>query len=164
MGRRSFGKGLVQRPVNLPDGSAVRLTVQKYYTPAGRCIQKPYEDGVDAYRMEKFERYETGELMSLDSLNLPDSLKFETRLRGRTVYGGGGIIPDVFVPLDTTDNSAYFSSILRKGLDNRYALTYVDSLRASLNKHIRTRKLFGRVRGNQRHDRGVPSLCHGRRC
>ena len=132
VGRRSFGKGLVQRPVNLPDGSAVRLTVQKYYTPAGRCIQKPYEDGVDAYRMEKFERFETGELMSLDSLNLPDSLKFETRLRGRTVYGGGGIIPDVFVPLDTTDNSAYFSSILRKGLDNRYALTYVDSLRASL--------------------------------
>lgn len=132
VGRRSFGKGLVQRPVNLPDGSAVRLTVQKYYTPAGRCIQKPYEDGVDAYRMEKFERFDSGELMSLDSLELPDSLKYETRLRGRTVYGGGGIIPDIFVPLDTTDNSAYFSSILRKGLDNRYALTYVDSLRESL--------------------------------
>ena len=142
VGRRSFGKGLVQRPVNLPDGSAVRLTVQKYYTPSGRCIQKPYDEGVDAYRMEKFDRYETGELMSLDSLDLPDSLKYETRLRGRTVYGGGGIVPDVFVPLDTTDNSAYFSSILRKGLDNRYALTYVDSLRAELEAAYPTEDVF----------------------
>lgn len=132
VGRRSFGKGLVQRPVNLPDGSAVRLTVQKYYTPSGRCIQKPYDEGVDAYRKEKFERYESGELLSLDSLELPDSLKYQTRLMGRTVYGGGGILPDVFVPLDTTDNSAYFSAILRKGLDNRFALTYVDSLRETL--------------------------------
>lgn len=142
VGRRSFGKGLVQRPVNLPDGSAVRLTVQKYYTPSGRCIQKPYDEGVDAYRMEKFERYDTGELMSLDSLDLPDSLKYETRLRGRTVYGGGGIVPDVFVPLDTTDNSAYFSSILRKGLDNRYALTYVDSRRAELEAAYPTEDIF----------------------
>jgi carboxyl-terminal processing protease len=142
VGRRSFGKGLVQRPVNLPDGSAVRLTVQKYYTPAGRCIQKPYDEGVDAYRMEKFDRYETGEMMSLDSLDLPDSLKYETRLRGRTVYGGGGIVPDVFVPLDTTDNSAYFSSILRKGLDNRYALTYVDSRRAELEGAYPTEDIF----------------------
>ena len=132
VGRRSFGKGLVQRPVNLPDGSAVRLTVQKYYTPAGRCIQKPYDEGVDAYRQEKFERFESGELLSLDSLELPDSLMYQTRLRGRTVYGGGGILPDVFVPLDTTDNSPYFSAIMRKGLDSRFALTYVDSLRESL--------------------------------
>ena len=142
VGRRSFGKGLVQRPVNLPDGSAVRLTVQKYYTPSGRCIQKPYDEGVDAYRMEKFDRYESGEMMSLDSLDLPDSLKYETRLRGRTVYGGGGIVPDVFVPLDTTDNSAYFSSILRKGLDNRYALTYVDSRRAELEAAYPTEDVF----------------------
>lgn len=142
VGRRSFGKGLVQRPVNLPDGSAVRLTVQKYYTPSGRCIQKPYDEGVDAYRMEKFDRYETGEMMSLDSLDLPDSLKYDTRLRGRTVYGGGGIVPDVFVPLDTTDNSAYFSSILRKGLDNRYALTYVDNKRAELEAAYPTEDVF----------------------
>ena len=142
VGRRSFGKGLVQRPVNLPDGSAVRLTVQKYYTPSGRCIQKPYDEGVDAYRMEKFDRYESGEMMSLDSLDLPDSLKYETRLRGRTVYGGGGIVPDVFVPLDNTDNSAYFSSILRKGLDNRYALTYVDSRRAELEAAYPTEDVF----------------------
>ncbi len=142
VGRRSFGKGLVQRPVNLPDGSAVRLTVQKYYTPSGRCIQKPYDEGVDAYRMEKFDRYGTGELLSLDSLDLPDSLKYETRLRGRTVYGGGGIVPDVFVPLDTTDNSAYFSSILRKGLDNRFALSYVDSLRLDLEAAFPTEDAF----------------------
>ena len=132
VGRRSFGKGLVQRPVNLPDGSAVRLTVQKYYTPSGRCIQNPYDDGVDAYRKEKFERYESGELLSLDSLELPDSLKFATRIQSRTVYGGGGILPDVFVPLDTTENSAYFSKILRKGLDSRFALNLVDSLRDDL--------------------------------
>ena len=132
VGRRSFGKGLVQRPVRLTDDSAVRLTVQKYYTPAGRCIQKSYEDGVDAYRKEKYERFESGELMSMDSLELPDSLKYATRITGRTVYGGGGILPDVFVPLDTTDNSPYFSSILRKGLDSRFALTFVDSIRSEL--------------------------------
>ena len=129
MGRRSFGKGLVQRPMRLPDGSAVRLTVQKYFTPAGRCIQKPYDDGVEAYRKEKFERYERGELLSLDSLELPDSLMHATRLQGRPVYGGGGILPDLFVPIDTTFNSPTFSRILRKGLCSRYALTEVDANR-----------------------------------
>ena len=87
---------------------------------------------MDAYRKEKFERYESGELLSLDSLELPDSLKFATRIQSRTVYGGGGILPDVFVPLDTTENSAYFSKILRKGLDSRFALNLVDSLRDDL--------------------------------
>ena len=142
VGRRSFGKGLVQRPVNLPDGSAVRLTVQKYYTPSGRCIQKPYDDGVDAYRKEKYERYASGELLSLDSLELPDSLKFTTRLQERTVYGGGGILPDIFVPIDTTDNSEFFSRILRKGLDNRFALNYVDSRREALEKEYPTEDDF----------------------
>jgi carboxyl-terminal processing protease len=142
VGRRSFGKGLVQRPVYLPDGSAVRLTVQKYYTPSGRCIQKPYEEGVDAYRQERFDRFSQGELFSLDSLQLPDSLRFETRIQQRPVYGGGGILPDVFVPIDTSDNSEYFSRILRKGLDNRYALTYVDSLRAELLKRYPTSDAF----------------------
>ena len=127
IGRRSFGKGLVQRPMRLPDGSAVRLTVQKYYTPAGRCIQKPYDDGVEAYRKEKFERYERGELMSLDSLELPDSLLFQTRIQKRDVYGGGGILPDLFVPFDTTYKSGTFSSILRKGLCSKYALEQVDA-------------------------------------
>lgn len=142
VGRRSFGKGLVQRPVNLPDGSAVRLTVQKYYTPSGRCIQKPYDEGVDAYRKEKYERYASGELLSLDSLELPDSLKFTTRLQERTVYGGGGILPDIFVPIDTTDNSEFFSRILRKGLDNRFALNYVDSRREALEKEYPTEDDF----------------------
>ena len=131
LGRRSFGKGLVQRPLRLPDGSAVRLTVQKYYTPSGRCIQKPYDDGVEAYRKEKFLRYERGEFMTLDSLELPDSLMYETRLLGRKVYGGGGILPDLFVPLDTAYNSETFSRILRKGLCSRYALEQVDANRTS---------------------------------
>ena len=131
MGRRSFGKGLVQRPMRLPDGSAVRLTVQKYYTPSGRCIQKPYDDGVEAYRKEKFERYERGEFMSIDSLELPDSLMFQTRLLQREVYGGGGILPDIFVPLDTSLSSETFSRILRKGLCSRYALTQVDADRSA---------------------------------
>ena len=129
VGRRSFGKGLVQRPMRLPDGSAVRLTVQKYYTPAGRCIQKPYDDGVEAYRKEKFERYEKGEFMSLDSLDLPDSLMHKTRIQGREVYGGGGILPDLFVPLDTSMSSKTFSKILRKGLCSKYALSQVDAQR-----------------------------------
>ena len=129
VGRRSFGKGLVQRPMRLPDGSAVRLTVQKYYTPAGRCIQKPYDEGVEAYRKEKFERFEKGEFMTLDSLDLPDSLMHKTRILEREVYGGGGIVPDLFVPLDTTLNSPTFSRILRKGLCSKYALAQVDAHR-----------------------------------
>ncbi len=131
VGRRSFGKGLVQRPMRLPDGSAVRLTVQKYYTPAGRCIQKPYDEGVEAYRKEKFERYEKGEFMTLDSLDLPDSLMHKTRILEREVYGGGGILPDLFVPLDTTLNSPTFSRILRKGLCSKYALAEVDAHRTA---------------------------------
>lgn len=134
VGRRSFGKGLVQRPVQLPDGSAVRLTVQKYYTPSGRCIQKPYEDGVEAYKREKYERYETGELLSLENFDLPDSLRFTTNVKKRVVYGGGGILPDIFVPLDTTNASEYFSDMIRKGIMNQFALTYVDVNRDALTK------------------------------
>ena len=142
VGRRTFGKGLVQRPVRLPDGSAVRLTVQQYFTPAGRCIQKPYEDGVDAYRREKYERFEKGELMSLDSLDLPDSLKNSTKILGRTVYGGGGILPDVFVPIDTSYNSVYFTDLLRRGLFNRAVLEYVDKNRKRLEREYGDRDAF----------------------
>ena len=142
VGRRSFGKGLVQRPVQLPDGSAVRLTVQKYYTPAGRCIQKPYDDGVEAYRMEKYERYENGELMSLDNLELPDSLKFKTNIKHRTVYGGGGILPDIFTPIDTTYASEYFSQILRSGAMNQYILAYVDQHRSEFESSYPTPESF----------------------
>jgi carboxyl-terminal processing protease len=132
VGRRSFGKGLVQRPVQLPDGSAVRLTVQKYYTPSGRCIQKPYDDGLEAYQQEKYRRYETGELLALENFDLPDSVRFTTNIRKRTVYGGGGIMPDIFVPIDTSQSTAYFTDMLRKGLVNQFALAYVDKNRGSL--------------------------------
>ena len=142
VGRRTFGKGLVQRPVRLPDGSAVRLTVQQYFTPSGRCIQKPYDEGVDAYRREKYERFEKGELMSLDSLDLPDSLRYETLQLGRTVYGGGGILPDVFVPIDTSLNSTYFTDLLRKGLFNRSVLEYVDANRTRLEQQYADRDAF----------------------
>jgi carboxyl-terminal processing protease len=142
VGRRSFGKGLVQRPINLGDGSAVRMTVQKYFTPAGRCIQKPYTEGIEAYRNEKYDRYESGELLSLDSLDLPDSLKFTTNIKHRTVYGGGGILPDIFVPIDTTSNSKSFRSILNKGLMSKYALQYVDSQRESLESIFTTEDSF----------------------
>ena len=142
VGRRSFGKGLVQRPINLGDGSAIRMTVQKYYTPAGRCIQKSYEEGVEAYRLEKYERFESGELLSIDSLDLPDSLKYYTRIKNRTVYGGGGIIPDVFVPIDTTSNSESFRILLRKGLMSRYALEFVDNNRTSIENDYPTEDDF----------------------
>ena len=132
VGRRSFGKGLVQRPVPLPDGSAVRLTVQKYYTPAGRCIQKSYDDGLAEYRKDNEKRFKNGEYFSLDSLHFPDSLKYFTNVKKRTVYGGGGILPDVFVPLDTSENSTYFSEMLRTGVNNDWVLTYVNSNRAKL--------------------------------
>lgn len=128
MGRRSFGKGLVQRPIPLPDGSAVRLTIQKYYTPSGRCIQKPYTEGVEAYQMEKYDRYSNGELWSLDSLDTPDSLRYFTEHK-RIVYGGGGITPDVFVPLDTTQSSELNTDLIRTGIMNSFALSYTNSHR-----------------------------------
>jgi carboxyl-terminal processing protease len=133
VGRRSFGKGLVQRPVRLPDGSVVRLTVQKYFTPSGRCIQKPYDHGGDdEYDRDIEKRMKSGELFNADSLQFPDSLKYQTNLQKRTVYGGGGIFPDVFVPLDTSQNSHYFSEILRTGVSNDWALEYCNKHRAEL--------------------------------
>lgn len=142
VGRRSFGKGLVQRPINLGDGSAIRMTVQKYYTPAGRCIQKSYDEGVEAYRLEKYDRIESGELLSMDSLDLPDSLKYFTRIKKRTVYGGGGIIPDVFVPIDTSSNSESFRTLLRKGLMSKYALEFVDNNRTKIESDYPTEDEF----------------------
>lgn len=132
VGRRSFGKGLVQKPVDLPDGSMVRLTTSRYYTPTGRSIQKPYDGGSEAYRKEKYNRFETGEVYSADSISFPDSLKFETLSTARAVYGGGGIMPDFFVPLDTTETSAYFSALIRKGIMNSFILDYVDQNRKKL--------------------------------
>lgn len=131
IGRRSFGKGLVQRPVMLPDGSAVRLTVSRYYTPSGRCIQKPYDEGVEAYRQEKSKRLANGELTGEDQAAHGDTVKYYT-MNKRVVYGGGGIMPDVFVPIDTTLSSPYFGQLVRKGVLNTFALTYVDTHRDEL--------------------------------
>lgn len=131
IGRRTFGKGLVQRPVMLPDGSAVRLTVSRYFTPSGRCIQKPYEDGSEAYREERAGRLERGELTNVDSVHTADTLKYFT-MNKRVVYGGGGIMPDLFVPLDTTQSSAYLGQLVRKGILNTVALDHVDGNRGNL--------------------------------
>jgi carboxyl-terminal processing protease len=134
VGRRTFGKGLVQRPIPLTDGSKVRITIQRYYTPSGRCIQKSYNEGTKAYRKEKYERYLNGESFSKDSIKIPDSLVFKTLVSGREVYAGGGIIPDIFVPVDTTGTSPYFLTLVRKGIMNRFALEYVNSHREDLIK------------------------------
>lgn len=143
VGRRSFGKGLVQRPVMLSDGSAVRLTVSRYYTPSGRSIQKSYEDGVEAYQREKTERLGKGELTSADSVHLADTVKYFT-MNKRVVYGGGGIMPDVFVPIDTTQSSEYFGQLVRKGILNTFALGHVDTHRAELLSTYPTVAAFAR--------------------
>jgi len=131
VGRRSFGKGLVQEGVQWPDGSAMRLTVARYYTPTGRSIQKPYENGVNAYHSESYERYQNGELLSLDSIDFPDSLKYITK-GGKVVYGGGGIMPDYFVPVDTSNTSVYFGKLNYQGIFYLYGFRYVDSQRKTL--------------------------------
>lgn len=135
VGRRTFGKGLVQRPFPFPDGSMVRLTVARYYTPSGRCIQKPYHDGDDdAYRDDLINRYKHGEYLSEDSIVLPDSLKYYTLKLHRPVYGGGGILPDKFVPIDTTGYSTYYRDLMAKGVYNRIVTNYIDANRKQLKK------------------------------
>ena len=129
IGRRSFGKGLVQEQTPLPDGSALRLTIARYYTPTGRSIQKPYSEGYSEYVRELFDRQAHGELEISDSIHFADSLKFTTP-GGKTVYGGGGIMPDVFVPLDTSFVSSFYSDAFSKGLFGQFAYDYVDENRS----------------------------------
>ena len=132
IGRKSFGKGLVQKPFSLSDGSAIRLTISRYYTPSGRSIQRDYSEGKEDYYNEINKRYEHGELMNSDSINFPDSLKYQTLILNRTVYGGGGIMPDIFIPLDTTEISDYFRLLIRKGILYTFNLDYLDQHRDEL--------------------------------
>ncbi len=133
LGRRSFGKGLVQEQLNLRDGSAIRLTIARYYTPAGRSIQKPYNNGSQDYYSESYHRLETGELEHADSIHFNDSLKYQT-LSGRTVYGGGGIMPDIFIPIERDDKMSYFNEVANKGILFRYAFEYLDDHRQALGR------------------------------
>ena len=130
IGRRSFGKGLVQQDFGLHDGSNLRLVVARYYTPTGRCIQKPYYGSVDDYYGENMERYEHGELFEKDSTSFADSLKFKTP-KGKIVYGGGGIMPDIFVPIDTTGTSFYFSRLRYSPVFTTFAFDFVQNKRNS---------------------------------
>lgn len=141
IGRRSFGKGLVQQQFSLPAGGALRLTVARYYTPSGRSIQKPYENGVEDYYHDIIERFEHGEFFEKDSISVNDSLKYKT-VGGRTVYGGGGIMPDVFVPRDTTDHSDYYYRLRETGTIYQFALEYADRNREELSafENVKTLK------------------------
>ena len=139
VGRRSFGKGLVQRPIPFADGSMMRLTIAHYYTPSGRCIQKPYKKGdLKDYEMELDDRYKHGELYSADSIHFADSLKFYTIRKHRTVYGGGGIMPDYFVPLDTTLYTRLHRQLMAKGIVIKHNLKYVDDNRKELKSQYKS--------------------------
>jgi carboxyl-terminal processing protease len=138
MGRRTFGKGLVQNGFFLTDGSMIRLTIARYYTPSGRSIQRPYNEGYDKYMENFYKRFTDGELMSADSIRLPDSLKYKTLVNNRVVYGGGGIMPDVFVSVDTSYNSAYFNKLFAKNVLNTFTLEYYDKNRTLLNSQYKS--------------------------
>ena len=148
VGRRTFGKGLVQRPIDLPDGSMIRLTIARYYTPAGRCIQKPYsgegEDMQEQYARDLLDRFNHGELMHADSIHFPDSLKYRTKRLGRTVYGGGGIMPDFFVPIDTTRYTDYHRNIVAKGVVIRSTTGYIERHREELKRTYKDFERFNK--------------------
>ncbi|HLP49587.1 MAG TPA: S41 family peptidase [Chitinophagales bacterium] len=141
VGRRTFGKGLVQKPFTLSDGSQLKLTTAHYYTPSGRCIQKPYGQGNKDYREDYKERLESGELFGKDTFKFADSLHYKTS-NGRDVYGGGGVQPDFFVPIDTSANSPLFNQLIRKGVENRFCLDYVDKHRGELNSRYASADSF----------------------
>jgi carboxyl-terminal processing protease len=138
LGRRTFGKGLVQNGFYLTDGSMIRLTIARYYTPSGRSIQRPYNDGYDKYVENFLKRYTDGELMTADSIHFPDSLKYKTLVNNRVVYGGGGIMPDVFVAADTSYNTSYFRKLAGKNVLNSFTLEYYDKNRALLNSQYKS--------------------------
>ena len=158
VGRRTFGKGLVQRPIRFDDGSMMRLTIARYYTPSGRCIQKPYEAGnKKGYDEDIYNRYKDGELAHADSIHFADSLRHTTLQAHRTIYGGGGIMPDVFVPLDTTEYTKYYRELMAKGIINRYVISYIDQNRKPLLKQWKTVEDFDR--GFEVTDEMIADLC-----
>jgi carboxyl-terminal processing protease len=142
VGRRSYGKGLVQEQSVFPDGSAVRLTIARYYTPTGRCIQKSYKGGLEQYNNELLNRFKRGELENADSISFSDTVKYKTP-GGKILYGGGGIMPDVFVPLDTTGETGFSSAIFRNGLISSFSYVYVDKNRKMLNE-LKTPETFNK--------------------
>lgn len=147
VGRRSFGKGLVQQPIEFSDGSAIRLTIARYYTPSGRCIQKPYEKGKESeYELDLLTRYEHGEFFSADSIKQDETEVYHTRL-GRPVYGGGGIMPDIFVPQDTTGMTSYFRMAANRGLIIRYTFDYTDQNRSTMQKYDTPEKMEAYLKG-----------------
>ena len=147
VGRRSFGKGLVQQPIEFSDGSAIRLTIARYYTPSGRCIQKSYEKGKESeYELDLLTRYEHGEFFSADSIKQDETEVYHTRL-GRPVYGGGGIMPDIFVPQDTTGMTSYFRMAANRGLIIRYTFDYTDQNRSTLQKYDTPEKMEAYLKG-----------------
>ena len=144
IGRRSFGKGLVQEPIMFKDGSGIRLTVARYYTPTGRCIQKPYKDGYENYELDIGNRFLHGEFSEKDSIHFPDSLKYKTP-KGKIVYGGGGIMPDIFIPIDTSFSSKFLTEIINQGLIYKFAFDYTDTHRKELNKFKDYKKLYNHL-------------------
>ena len=141
IGRRSFGKGLVQRPFSFSDGSVMRLTVARYFTPSGRCIQKPYKGGSDKYYEELGERMKHGELVHPDSIKFPDSLRYKT-MSGRVVYGGGGVMPDIFIPMDTSKYSDYYVKLIRKNYFSTFTLDYLNTNRKDMLSEYKTVEKF----------------------
>jgi carboxyl-terminal processing protease len=154
LGRRSFGKGLVQQQTMFSDGSALRLTVARYYTPTGRSIQKPYENGLDDYIHEVQERFERGEFIYADSIKFADSLKYTTP-GGKTVYGGGGIMPDIFVPVDTTIHTKYFTRVSNRGLIYRFAYKYADRNRTKMSGFSDHHELLSYLRSQTLYDQFI---------
>ena len=145
VGRRTFGKGLVQRPIDLPDGSMIRLPTSHYYTPSGRCIQKPYEKGKkEEYAQDLEQRYTHGELLHKDSIRLDSSQVYHTLIDKRIVYGGGGVMPDVFVPIDTAQITKFHIALRRNNLINEATLRYIDNHRKALRQQYKTFDLFER--------------------
>ncbi len=150
VGRRTFGKGLVQRSIDLPDGSMIRLTVARYYTPSGRCIQKPYsavngEADLESYSRDLVERFHRGELMYADSIHFPDSLKYRTKQLSRIVYGGGGIMPDLFVPMDTAQYTDYHRNLVAKGVVVKTAMKFIETHRKELESRYKNFELFNQT-------------------